>query len=691
MKDLDLVYNILIYKLKLMKRIITFLVIFLTITPFFAQSQNLQPKHQITTAKFSGKTFKDVSLFRLKTSKSNVSIPKEFKNHTILSLQSSAMKSFTSAAPEAINLALPGKTASMQLELVKVDIVSDNFSIVEMPSGKVIKPTQKMAHYRGIVKNSPNSIAALTILDGEISGIISLEDEIGNLVLGKLDHSKDHILYEDKDISHLNDFLCHAKDSHSKEMDQGSFSDQAPVANQVKCPEIFFDIGNDIVRDRGSAQGASSYIQAIFNQVAILYNNEDVNIKISGVRAWTSSTPFNSLDGFRSYRNQNGFDGDLAHFVTYNYSGGVAWLNALCGSRRYGLSGINRSYNNVPRYSWTVNVIAHELGHNFGSNHTHSCAWNGNNTAIDGCYNTEGGCGRPGIPSNGGTIMSYCHLTNTGVNLNKGFGRQPGDVIRRTIARSSCVGTCDGDGGGGGGDEVNCAGVDEWSANASYSAGDRVVYQGNLFERNSRNDGWNTIGTCSTNDPCAGVAQWSGSASYSPGDLVIYQGNLFRRNANNDGWDSLGACETNNDPCFGVDAWSANANYSAGDRVVYQGNLFERNSRNDGWNNLGACGNAARSLAPGEIAQLAKSTNITIYPNPAKDILHIEANHLTSTLTNIVIKDMNGRILKTILPQKNPNKLSIKQTINVDHLAAGVYFIQMVNSNKIVTKKFFIK
>ena len=85
-----------------------------------------------------------------------------------------------------------------------------------------------------------------------------------------------------------------------------------------------------------------------------------------------------------------------------------------------GYAGINSSYADVPTYSWTVDVIAHELGHLFGSQHTHACVWNGNNTAIDGCYTTEGNCGNPGEP-NKGTIMSYCHL-GPGKDLSLGFG-----------------------------------------------------------------------------------------------------------------------------------------------------------------------------------------------------------------------------------------------------------------------------
>src|SRR5690606_31001667 len=111
--------------------------------------------------------------------------------------------------------------------------------------------------------------------------------------------------------------------------------------------------------------------------------------------------------------------------------------------------------------------------------------WNGNNTAIDGCYTTEGGCSNPGIPSGGGTIMSYCHLTSAGINFSLGFGTQPGNVMRNRVSASGCLGECD---GGGGGCEDNQVQLDLKTDNYPYettwlirNAANEIIYTGGPY------------------------------------------------------------------------------------------------------------------------------------------------------------------------------------------------------------------
>ncbi|MBL0100266.1 MAG: hypothetical protein IPP49_09630 [Saprospiraceae bacterium] len=130
---------------------------------------------------------------------------------------------------------------------------------------------------------------------------------------------------------------------------------------------------------------------------------------VSEIVIWTQPSPYSStssigmLNAFTAYR--QGFNGDLAQLLSFQASGGVAYVDGICRSNpdySMGYAGIGSTYQNVPTYSWTVEVCAHEFGHLFGSQHTHACVWNGNNTAIDGCYAPEGSCSNQDCPQEEG-------------------------------------------------------------------------------------------------------------------------------------------------------------------------------------------------------------------------------------------------------------------------------------------------
>ena len=184
------------------------------------------------------------------------------------------------------------------------------------------------------------------------------------------------------------------------------------------------------------------------NNISTLYANDGITVALSEVFVWTTTDPFSGspsqiLNQFRNYRTT--FNGDVAQLLRNPATTSIAWVDALCSTYKYSYSGVNSFYNDVPTYSWNIEAMTHEIGHNLGSPHTHACAWNGNNTAIDGCgpaysSSTNEGCNAP-LPTNGGTIMSYCHLVQSvGINFANGFGEQPGAIIRSRINASGCLG-----------------------------------------------------------------------------------------------------------------------------------------------------------------------------------------------------------------------------------------------------------
>lgn len=193
---------------------------------------------------------------------------------------------------------------------------------------------------------------------------------------------------------------------------------------------------------------AANYALTVLGSVSAIYERDvNVQIQIPYLRIWTGSDPYpgtstNTLLGqFRSYWNSNmsSVYRSLAQLLSNNsVGGGIAYLNTLCASRTsgsgYSVAGLN---NNVTypttAYVWDSDVTSHELGHNFGSPHTHSCGWS---PPIDSCYTAEGGC-YSGTNPRRGWIMSYCHLTSFGTQLF--FHPRVAALIRQRSESASCV------------------------------------------------------------------------------------------------------------------------------------------------------------------------------------------------------------------------------------------------------------
>lgn len=73
----------------------------------------------------------------------------------------------------------------------------------------------------------------------------------------------------------------------------------------------------------------------------------------------------------------------------------------------------------------------------------------------------------------------------------------------------------------------------------------------------------------------------------------------------------------------------------------------------------------------------ASANNFSIYPNPVKDILHIQSNDLT-TITAVKIYDILGKLIQE----------TTASTIPVSGLAKGLYIVKVTTENGEISKKF---
>ena len=73
---------------------------------------------------------------------------------------------------------------------------------------------------------------------------------------------------------------------------------------------------------------------------------------------------------------------------------------------------------------------------------------------------------------------------------------------------------------------------------------------------------------------------------------------------------------------------------------------------------------------------------VNIYPNPVRNVLHVET-HVNSTETfDLFIYDCNGRLRKSGVVMQNV------QTIDVSNLASGTYFLKLVDKKEAIFRKF---
>ena len=347
-----------------------------------------------------------------------------------------------------LKLMVPIGNEIKKLVFTQVNLIAPNAKIFT-DDGRSLDFFEHKAFWGYIEGDKENSAASLILTDQELQ--LTIVDKDGVFEVHHKGNLYEAYFTENLDASKI--FECHAQEERSYQ----EFLNKGPQASQRStgqpaCVEIYFEIDHaSYTENGGNINSVTNWFVSLFNQVALQYNRIDVPLKVSGLKIYTQPDPYvphgtatNALYAFRDSMVKQGYPGQLAHLLIGRaVGGGVAYLGGICNTyNSYAVSGnMNAGVTGYPTYSWNVNVIAHELGHNFGSPHTHDCSWNGNSTAIDGCATSPGACPDGPIPANGvgGTIMSYCHLQGgIGINPINGFGPQPAALIYNRYTSAVC-------------------------------------------------------------------------------------------------------------------------------------------------------------------------------------------------------------------------------------------------------------
>lgn len=175
---------------------------------------------------------------------------------------------------------------------------------------------------------------------------------------------------------------------------------------------------------------ATSYVLTVLGTVNLIYERElEATLTVPFINLWTTAAdPYSAFSTAQQLTQLQGYWGQnhagVVRSAVFMMSGrplggGIALIGSLCNTpSAYGLAAMDFTYTYPTATStWDVNVMAHELGHIFGSYHTQSCNWATQGyvpaaTTLDSCFTSEGACATyPNhLPPDKGTLMSYCHV-----------------------------------------------------------------------------------------------------------------------------------------------------------------------------------------------------------------------------------------------------------------------------------------
>ncbi|SEM19431.1 Astacin (Peptidase family M12A) [Aquimarina amphilecti] len=323
-----------------------------------------------------------------------------------------------------------------------------------------------------------------------------------------------------------------------------SIGDGEYLAGDVIYNEDMFDNGefdlNPVpgeVEKLGLAPGVTKWPNNTI--IYVLSNSLTSNqrqVTLESIEQWSSKTNIK----FKERTNEN-------YYVTIRNNGD----NCNCANASLGVQG-NRGTINMGVRTGT-GVMTHEIGHTLGYLHEQNRSDRDQFVRIFPENIQDGAISQFRISNNSvnpgafdvQSIMIYSSFTfsknGQPVMLELDGTRIPfnGRLSAGDIAGTNLL-YPGGDDGGDGNDI--CEGIDEWSRNIRYNVGDKVTYQGFLYERDFSS--WNQIGKCGETQPadiCDGIESYNGNISYSSGDQVTYNGYLYLLQSNRR-WSNQGRC-----------------------------------------------------------------------------------------------------------------------------------------------------
>lgn len=324
----------------------------------------------------------------------------------------------------------PQQTITLELERFDVSGPWTQF-VIATDSGEQRVASPDVILFRGVVRDHPDSWAFLGITPNSVNAYLHLAPGVDYLVAPARDAAGRPVpvIYHRQSAAKL----CGPIESLYCALDSaagatpieppGGDRDRDKRGAQFRVADVALDADWEFRQLFGSANDALAYMSLLTAVISTMYER-DVQLKLALVyaRVWnTPSDPYVTngntalaLDEFRAYwqNNMDWLPRSIAHLLSGRaIGGGLAEPSSVCNNDlSYGVSGnlagaFPYPLQNPHESNWDLYVVGHEMGHNFGSVHTHCFV-----PPIDTCAGNPPGIDCPNDRMcQVGTIMSYCH------------------------------------------------------------------------------------------------------------------------------------------------------------------------------------------------------------------------------------------------------------------------------------------
>ena len=321
---------------------------------------------------------------------------------------------------------VPQRSSADQSHLITFPDADGKFRSYSVQEASVMEPAlqakyPELRSYIGVDKNNPQNMVRFSVTpEHGISAMYFDGWEVSYLDSYTKDNSN-YIIYKRKDLP-VNDRLFDCKVEGTTEVESDGIGMKAPLVSDgqfrtyrlalAATGEYSTFHGGTVPSVMAAMVVAMTRVDGVyeksFSVTMVLVANNDQLIYLD-----PNTDPYTNNNGSAMLgQNQTTVDNvigvanyDVGHVFSTG-GGGVAYLGCICRSNKAGgVTGLTSPIND----GFYIDYVAHEMGHQFGGNHTFrantgSCAGNANNaTAFE--------------PGGGSTIMAYAGICTASNNV----------------------------------------------------------------------------------------------------------------------------------------------------------------------------------------------------------------------------------------------------------------------------------